>query len=208
MINTSRWKGCVPGSQTSSTKMEHFYQNIGEDWFTYPDFYRKAVRYFDEGHFVEVGSWKGRSACFLAVEIANNNKQIKLTCVDTWGGSPEHEGHAEYGVDKLYETFLKNIEPVKDIIIPFQSKSLDAVKSFEDGVLDFVFIDAAHDYENVTNDLNAWYPKVRNGGLFAGHDYCGGWPEVVRAVDDWARLNDLEVEILGPQQVWYLMKKI
>ena len=42
-------------------------------------------------HFVEVGSYKGRSTSFMAVEIANSGKQIKFDCVDTWEGSPEHQ---------------------------------------------------------------------------------------------------------------------
>lgn len=52
--------------------MEHFYQNIGEDWFSYPRLYKRMVESATDGHhFVELGSWKGRSASFMAVEIIN-----------------------------------------------------------------------------------------------------------------------------------------
>ena len=55
--------------------MEHFYQKIGEDWFTYPNLYKKMVSDANENsHFVEVGVWKGRSAAFMAVEIINSKK--------------------------------------------------------------------------------------------------------------------------------------
>ena len=65
--------------------MEHFYQNLGQDWFTYPQLYKGMVEKFNEGsHFVEVGVWKGRSASFMAVEIHNSGKKIKFDCVDTW----------------------------------------------------------------------------------------------------------------------------
>jgi hypothetical protein len=50
--------------------------------------------------------------------------------------------------------------------------SVEAAKQFEDDYFDFVYIDATHSYEEVTKDLNAWYPKVRKGGMLAGHDYC------------------------------------
>jgi hypothetical protein len=52
--------------------------------------------------------------------------------------------------------------------------SLEAAKRVEDGTLDFVYIDARHDYASVLEDLQAWFPKVRAGGLLAGHDYVDG----------------------------------
>lgn len=49
--------------------------------------------------------------------------------------------------------------------------STDVSAEFEDGSLDFVYIDAAHSEESCLCDLFAWWPKVRIGGVFAGHDY-------------------------------------
>jgi hypothetical protein len=43
-----------------------------------------------------------------------------------------------------------------------------------DSSLDFVYIDARHDRASVLEDLAAWYPKVRAGGIIAGHDYVDG----------------------------------
>jgi hypothetical protein len=53
-----------------------------------------------------------------------------------------------------------------------------------DGWADFVFIDAAHSYEAVRDDIRLWAPKVREGGWLGGHDYHPSWPGVVRAVDE------------------------
>jgi hypothetical protein len=52
--------------------------------------------------------------------------------------------------------------------------SVEAAKKVADGSLDFVYIDARHDYESVKEDLAAWVDKVRPGGIFAGHDYVDG----------------------------------
>lgn len=52
-----------------------------------------------------------------------------------------------------------------------KKKSLDAVQEFQDNTLDFVYLDANHRYNHVTNDLNSWWPKVKSGGLLCGHDY-------------------------------------
>ena len=49
--------------------------------------------------------------------------------------------------------------------------SVEAAKAIADRSLDFVYIDARHDYEGVLEDLRAWAPKVRAGGLIAGHDF-------------------------------------
>jgi cephalosporin hydroxylase len=173
--------------------MEHFYNTIGEDWFTYQELYSNMVNYFpDNALFVEIGSWKGRSTSYMAVEIHNSEKNIKFDCVDTWNGSEEHLDPNSYWFqpelvnDKnwLYRVFLENTKPVNHIINPIRTTSLEAAQYYEDRSIDFVFIDAAHDYENVKADLNAWYPKVKKGGFIGGHDYDLNWYGVVKGINE------------------------
>ena len=171
--------------------MQHYYKNIGEDWFTYPNLYRSAVAQYDNARFLEVGSWKGRSVSFLGVEVKNQEKNIHITCVDTWCGSVDHPDFAKIDGNVIYNTFIENIEPIKDIITPVKMTSLEASETFEDETFDFIFIDAAHDYENVLKDMTAWYPKLKNGGLFSGHDY-GTWAGVTKAVDEWVAANNIQ----------------
>ena len=172
--------------------MEHFYQNIGEDWMDYQSLYSEMVNHFtDNSHFVEIGSWKGRSASYMAVEIFNSRKNIKFDCVDTWCGSVEHLDpnsfyfHQELITDKdwLYYQFLQNTRPVCDTITPIRMTSLDAVSLYENRSLDFIFIDASHEYEDVKKDIIAWYPKLKLGGIIAGHDYTS-YDGVKQAVDE------------------------
>jgi hypothetical protein len=68
--------------------------------------------------------------------------------------------------------------------------SLDAAAKIPDFSLDFVYIDARHDYASVMEDLAAWQNKVRPGGILAGHDYIDGHFEagifgVKTAVDEF-----------------------
>lgn len=173
--------------------MEHFYQKIGEDWFTYPNLYKKMVSDANENsHFVEVGVWKGRSAAFMAVEIINSKKDIKFDCVDTWEGSVEHKEFDVIINKELYKLFIDNIEPVKNVINPIKLPSLDAVNLYNDESLDFIFIDASHEYEDVKNDIIAWLPKLKNGGILAGHDY-EIFDGVTRAVNELFQKHEIEI---------------
>jgi hypothetical protein len=166
--------------------MEHFWTQIHGWDDGIPPVYQDMVRQADDGmHFVEVGAWKGRSSAFMAVEIANSGKKIRFDCVDTWEGDPNEQGHVEdpdVMAGRLYEVFLENMKPVEGYYNPVKASSVKAADLYADNSLDFVFIDAAHDYDNVTADVKAWLPKVREGGILAGHDY--GHSPVARAVHD------------------------
>jgi len=167
----------------------HIYQNpeFGENWFSYPKLYKSMVEKFPSGSkFVEIGSWKGKSSAYMAVEIANYNKNIDFYCVDTWEGSIEHKNNTE--ISMLYDIFLNNMKSIESYYTPLKMKSLDAVSKFEDSSLDFVFIDGSHEYEDVKDDIKAWLPKVKPGGILAGHDYyiegTDWFPGVKKAVNE------------------------
>lgn len=135
--------------------MEHFYNSI-EGWFDYPGIYNDMIAAApNNAHFVEVGSYKGRSAAYMLVEIINSGKQIKLDCVDI-GYQPEVH---------------QNLMSVNEYYTHRQLPSVDASVEYEANSLDFVWIDGDHSYEAVINDINAWLPKVKPGGWIGGHDY-------------------------------------
>ena len=186
--------------------MEHFYNNIGENWFTYPNLYRNAVKEFDNCNFLEVGSWKGRSISFLGVEVKNQNKNINIHCVDTWAGSTDHHDFEQLNPDIIYDEFLKNIEPIEDIITPIRMTSLQASYNYDDEFFDFIFIDASHKYDDVLIDLDVWFPKLKVQGLFAGHDYGNGWEGVEKAVIDWTGKNSIDYKVDKAEYCWYLRK--
>jgi predicted O-methyltransferase YrrM len=77
---------------------------------------------------------------------------------------------------------------------------LDACKLYQDNSLDFVFIDASHEYQDVKEDIINWLPKVKIGGIIAGHDI--GSPEVGKAVVEV--LN--KVSAAFEYDVWYFKK--
>lgn len=164
--------------------MEHFFSSI-KGWFSFRAVYEQAVREApDPAHFVEVGSWRGRSAAFMAVEILNSGKNIRFDCVDHWLGSIGAKMRDDPDVlsGELYDIFLKNIAPVRDRIQVVRELSYEAPKLYLDESLDFVFIDAGHEYPDVHADIEAWWPKVKPGGVLAGDDFYG--KGVKRAVSE------------------------
>ena len=152
--------------------MHHIFHQpqFGEDWFTYPEVYQQMVNRFPSGSkFVEIGSWKGKSSAFMCVEIANSGKQIDFFCIDTFEGSVEHQNNPE--LPYLYNIFKNNMKPLEGYYEDMRMPSMEAVQKFENESLDFVFIDGSHEYEDIKDDIISWLPKVKRGGVLAGHDY-------------------------------------
>jgi hypothetical protein len=53
-----------------------------------------------------------------------------------------------------------------------QGDSISQLESFDDGYLDFAYLDADHRFQYALDDLDMLYHKVKPGGWICGHDYC------------------------------------
>ena len=182
--------------------MDHFHKDV-YGFCDYVGLYRKAVEIFPSGsHFVEVGSFLGKSAVFMAVEIINSGKNIKFDCIDHWEGSAEHSDNENIDTENLYENFLENIQPVKGIINPVRAESVVASKLYKPNSLDFIFIDASHDERSVREDLTYWIPRLKENGMIAGDDIDN--EGVANAVKWFFDIKKLD--IVGRQWMVYLGK--
>jgi len=189
--------------------MEHYWQDLplevdGRHWFAGVDIYSEQVRRAQDGAvFVELGAWKGRSTSFMGVEIHNSNKRIKFYAVDHWRGSDEtaHCEDPDVRAERLFEAFEGNIAPVKDYVECLRGDSADSAKHFADGSVDFVYVDASHEYKDVTKDLDAWWPKLKSGAVLAGDDWQ--FEGVERAVLEFAQKHGLTHKVLpGNPNAW------
>lgn len=94
---------------------------------------------------------------------------------DLWESDGTFERNdAWWPVEKLREVYEGFVESVKDKpnVRVVKNYSHLACELFEDGYFDFIYIDADHSYNGAKQDINCWWPKVRQGGVMAGHDYC------------------------------------
>lgn len=175
-------------------RLDHFYDSI-PGWFDWQDVYAGFVQAApDSGaHFVEVGAWKGRSAAFMAVEIANSGKAIRFDVVDTWQGSNEeiHQSDPDVQAGRLYDVFLANTAPVRQYVRPIRSTSVEAASTYADGSLHAVYLDADHTTDAALADMQAWWPKIAPGGVLAGHDRQ--WDSVKRAIHAFGQFAGVRV---------------
>jgi hypothetical protein len=116
---------------------------------------------------VEVGVRDGEYSEILC----KANPDVKLYGVDPY------EYHKGYRDITRQSTFDRNWNIAHDRLRPFskyefiRDYSDNVVHDFADSTLDFVYLDGDHCFESITNDLALWIPKIRKGGIIAGHDY-------------------------------------
>lgn len=139
---------------------------------------------------VELGAYVGvYSECLLF-----NSRLSRLYTIDSW-----HEAYGYFGkhqsmearegfgacAERLWRYFNRSVL--------IRMPSPDATVLFADKSLDFMYIDANHSYEAVTKDIEAWWPKMKPGGIFAGHDYDALDPGTIQAVNEFRDKTGLKL---------------
>lgn len=118
---------------------------------------------------VEVGSYAGESS-----EVWAKTGLFKsILCVDTWKNGFDPKDAYTSSTAELAEKDFDLVAQRYPVIQKFKGGSAKAISALgiADGSLDFVYIDANHEYEFVRSDIQTWLPKVRKGGILSGHDF-------------------------------------
>lgn len=120
--------------------------------------------------------------------ICSKVKDVKYFCIDPW---TKHNSITDEQ-QTIYLSHAK--ETLKDFNVTFMKmKSLDALQHFEDGSLDFVFIDGDHLFDFVMMDIIQWSRKVKRHGLVAVHDYCNCYRcGIIKAVDAYVYCHRID----------------
>ena len=101
------------------------------------------------------------------------------------------------GFEKLTKNIKTHLKKYDDRYTWFRQPSTTiTIEQIPNENLDAVFIDADHSYEAVKNDLKFWWKKVRKGGWLLGDDYSSCHPGTTKAVDEFASMNNLNLEFL------------
>ena len=138
--------------------------------------------------------------------------------VATFAGAPEfwrsdqkgqeRDLHFRNGYPQVYYSFLSNMVHLglDQFVVPFPSPSRMAA-----GLLihhsvqpDLIHIDAAHEYQDVLEDVTMWWEVLAPGGVMLGDDFSETWPGVQQAVSDFSALHKLKYHVDIPK--WYIQK--
>lgn len=166
-------------------------------------------RYHMNGCAAEIGVMFGG----FARTILGKWKGEIYYAVDLWRRlSAEEYRERTEGID--YEACYQQVQAMAEAdprICVIRHRSVNAARFVPDQCLDWVFIDANHSYRAVLADMDAWWPKVRPGGIFSGHDYGldTNWPnftEVKPAVDRWSQEHNLPFVLGDKGSTWYALK--
>lgn len=141
------------------------------------------------GAVVEIGSYLGRSTCFLALG-AKRGARPPVVAVDHFLGSPEHQPDAKNPSPVLkaegttYNAFVRNLERagLSDHVRAIRMGSVEAARDWREPIR-LLFIDGDHSYEASSADFTAWSSQVEGSGLVGFHD-IGVWPGVTRFYDE------------------------
>jgi hypothetical protein len=104
----------------------------------------------------------------FSVKYGDARKFVKQ--VTNWTGVPEGT-HLNQHFEALYNIVKVRFANNTKVTIHRQTAH-DAAEQFADGYFDFVYVDGAHDYENVLHDLKAYDRKLTPQGALIGDDYC------------------------------------
>lgn len=152
-------------------------------------------------HVAELGLWKGRTI----LHILQNCPNVHYIGVDQWKRCPERAGVPGGQTYEAWDMFglethvRKVVAPYSDRCTILKMSTLEASQLVADKSLDLVFIDADHSEDGTRADIVNWLPKIRPGGILAGHDY--DWPTVRKVVDE--KFTNIAT---GPDNVWWVKK--
>jgi cephalosporin hydroxylase len=132
---------------------------------------------------IEIGSYMGESTMLFAASGIFDS----IWAIDPFKGDDPAMGLGKQGLSwkDIKNEYDNNTRYFSNITL-YEDYSYNVVEKFPNEYADFIYIDGAHDYESVVQDLECYLPKVKKGGLIGGHDY-NKWYEpyedVMRAVD-------------------------
>ena len=155
---------------------------------------------------LRVGCEIGVAYGFQSIFFLENSNIEKLYSIDPYQHFPDYDDFMNFSqpyFDVLYHRVNLRLSVFKEKSCLLRMTSTEAAKQFNSNSLDFIYIDGDHSYKAVTADLEAWFDKIRSGGLVSGDDYVV-FPTTARAVNDFVHNQKIELYTTGNK--WWFIK--
>lgn len=189
-VKSKKEKGTWPLDYTSTKGLWPYIKRLGDDLVG-----------------IEIGTSCAESTYLLLEKCPNIKKLYTVDCYlqfDDWIGTIDQDA-----LDRQRQTAIDNLSGFGDRVEMIRERSLDVsakIKTITDKEeFDFIFVDGDHSYEGVLADCEAYYPLLKKGGFFCGHDYSF-LPDVKRGVDDFRTNNKITAPLnltLNTSFFWY-----
>lgn len=172
------------------------------------DAFIKLITQAQARRVVEVGVWKGR--LLRGVLRAIGGSIDRYFAVDPWHVLEERHGFMSTipreHWDQMHARVVHDMQWFGALRV-IRMTSVDAARTFLPGSVDLVYIDASHKLDDTIEDIRAWLPVVRSGGVIGGHDYGIGAEKGHRVKEAVATaLPDYEIT-LGANTMWWTTKR-
>lgn len=165
-------------------------------------------------HVCEIGVRAGQNLD----QIVQGSKPSEFVGIDSWDSgeisSQNDVGFSQVKQDQLESQVRNKFAKYGERGRIIRGYFFEVCSQFPDGYFDYIYIDADHSYEAVKRDLEDWYPKVRTGGILAGHDYIAKDSKhvkygVIEAVDEFVRNHNVRFFATTPENYssWLMLKQ-
>jgi predicted O-methyltransferase YrrM len=152
---------------------------------------------------IEIGVDEGLTSRYFLSQLP----ELKLFGVDPYSEYLDWNGNYlnQDGRNNTFDLAMERLNKFDKRYHLYRMTSDDAVDNFVDNSYDFIFIDGLHEYKQLLKDCANYFPKIRKGGVFAGHDYTA-ISGVKKAVDEFAKEVGATPIHLPEKDVWYWIK--
>jgi predicted O-methyltransferase YrrM len=174
----------------------NWYSNVNLD-----EYKNKPINY------LEIGCFYGANVLSVAHSYGLH-EDSKLYCIDPW---TDYDDYNEYITQQphIYNTFLKNIEPIKDKVIIKRGFSHIETPKLEDNFFDIIYVDANHEPDYVFEDAVLSFRKLKKNGVMIFDDYAFGGQDYTQiGIDSFLNIYKKRIEYIGELDTQYFIKKI
>ena len=163
-----------------------------QDWISNKGLVPYIKRHGEKLKGIEIGTCRAESTAYFLEKCPNIDL---LTTIDPYKGYQDWNGEiTQETVERFMDIAKKNLKQYGKRVKMLREESVNAASKFEDESVDFIFVDGDHSYDATLADCEAYYPKLKKGGIFCGHDYQT-LEDVKRSIDDFRTKYKITVPI-------------